>query len=123
MTPFGAGNSSSNVQRVPFDDARAEAILRRYIGPRADALTPRLLTFDAGWRPVQWKRNCVAIGLAAGFLEPLESTGIGLIEIATYLVAHLLPPDGERAGCRVARSALEHLSAAADAGSAPRPRR
>lgn len=77
------------------DDARAEAILRRYIGPRAEALTPRLLTFDAGWRPVQWKRNCVAIGLAAGFLEPLESTGIGLIEIATYLVAHLLPPDGD----------------------------
>jgi tryptophan 7-halogenase len=76
-------------------DAAAEAVLRRYVGARMDTLAPRLLKFESGYRPVQWKHNCVAIGLSAGFLEPLESTGIGLIEIATYLVAHLLPSDGD----------------------------
>lgn len=75
-------------------DDDAEALLRRYVGPAADRLNARKLPFETGYRPVQWKHNCVAIGLSAGFLEPLESTGIGLIEMATYLVAHLLPMDG-----------------------------
>jgi tryptophan 7-halogenase len=77
------------------DDARAERVLREYIGPAADGLTPRVLKFEAGHRPLQWFRNCVAVGLSAGFVEPLESTGIGLIEMAAYLIAHLLPADGE----------------------------
>jgi tryptophan halogenase len=77
------------------DDARAERVLREYIGPASDALTPRVLKFEAGHRPLQWISNCVAVGLSAGFVEPLESTGIGLIEMAAYLIAHLLPADGE----------------------------
>jgi tryptophan halogenase len=76
------------------DEDRAETVLRQYIGPAADTLSARQLRFETGYRPIQWKHNCVAIGLSAGFLEPLESTGIGLIEIATYLLAHLLPVDG-----------------------------
>ena len=72
-------------------DARAEEVLRDYIGQPAESLTPRLLKFEAGHRPVQWINNCVAVGLSAGFVEPLESTGIGLIEIAAYLIAHLMP--------------------------------
>jgi tryptophan 7-halogenase len=75
-------------------DEEAERALRRYIGPAADGLNARRLPFETGYRPLQWKHNCVAIGLSAGFLEPLESTGIGLIEMATYLLAHLLPMDG-----------------------------
>jgi len=35
------------------------------------------------------------VGLSAGFVEPLESTGIGLIEMGAYLIAHLLPADGD----------------------------
>jgi len=72
-------------------DSRAEEVLRNYIGAAADALTPRLLKFEAGHRPLQWIGNCVAVGLSAGFVEPLESTGIGLIEIAAYLIGHLMP--------------------------------
>ncbi len=72
-------------------DMRAEEVLRNYIGPAADALTTRVLKFEAGHRPLQWINNCVAVGLSAGFVEPLESTGIGLIEIAAYLIAHLFP--------------------------------
>jgi hypothetical protein len=44
-----------------------------------------LLTFDVGYRRVQWVENCVAVGLSGGFFEPLESSGIGLIEMAAYL--------------------------------------
>jgi tryptophan halogenase len=76
------------------DDARAEQVLRNYIGPQAETLTPRLLKLNVGYRDVQWVKNCVAIGLSAGFLEPLESSGIGLIETAAYLVTHLFPFDG-----------------------------
>ncbi len=76
------------------DDNRAETVLRDYVGPAAETLTARKLKFQSGYRALQWKHNCVAIGLSAGFLEPLESTGIGLIEIAAYLVSHLLPNDG-----------------------------
>lgn len=90
------------------DDARAEQVLRDYIGPAAEGLNARQLQFEAGHRPLQWVKNCVAVGLAAGFVEPLESTGIGLIEVAAYLIAHLLPADGEMA--RVARLFNESMS-------------
>lgn len=80
------------------DDAAAEAVLRRYIGPAAEGLgQPRALTLKVGYRDVQWIKNCVAIGLSAGFLEPLESSGIGLIEAGAYLVSHLFPADGNMA--------------------------
>ena len=80
------------------DDAAAEEVLRRHIGPAAEGLgQPRLLKLKVGYRDVQWVKNCVAIGLSAGFLEPLESSGIGLIEAGAYLVSCLFPADGDMA--------------------------
>jgi len=79
------------------DDEEAERTLRRYIGPASDGLTPRRLTLDIGYRETQWVKNCVAVGLAGGFLEPLESSGIGLIETAAYLIGQLFPFNGEMA--------------------------
>lgn len=76
------------------DDDRAAETFLRYLGPAAAGLEPRLLRFETGYRPEPWRKNCVAVGLAAGFFEPLESTGIALIEMAAYLIAHLFPADG-----------------------------
>ena len=91
------------------DDARAEQVLRDYIGPAAEGLAPRALKLDVGYRETQWVKNCVAVGLSAGFLEPLESSGIGLIEAAAYLIGYMFPADGNFAP--IARTFNEMMSA------------
>ncbi|MEC4595012.1 MULTISPECIES: tryptophan halogenase family protein [Nitrospirillum] len=73
------------------DDARAEQVLRRYLGPAAEGRDVRLLKFDSGCRTAQWVGNCVAVGLSGGFFEPLESTGIMLIEVAAHMIAQYFP--------------------------------
>jgi tryptophan halogenase len=75
-------------------DEDAEQTLRRYIGPASRELSSRLLKLQVGWRERHWIRNCVAVGLSGGFLEPLESTGIMLIEAAAYLLASFFPRGG-----------------------------
>jgi tryptophan halogenase len=74
-------------------DEAAERVLRAYVGPSADSLEARRLVLDCGYRERPWIGNCVAVGLSGGFLEPLESSGIGLVEAASYLVGYLFPYD------------------------------
>ncbi len=78
-----------------LSDDRAAEILRAYCGAgRDEALAMRSIPFAPGYREQQWLKNCVAVGLSAGFLEPLESTGLVLIEAAVGMIAEMLPHSG-----------------------------
>jgi tryptophan halogenase len=75
-----------------IDDDAALETLKRSIGD--DALgEPRRLRFSAGRRLGSWTRNCVGVGLSGGFLEPLESTSIYLIQRAVQCLAELIPSE------------------------------
>ncbi len=52
---------------------------------------PRLIKFATGKRKKAWNRNCIAIGLSAGFLEPLESTSLYLVQTAITRLITLFP--------------------------------
>ena len=70
-----------------------DAALERLFGNiEGKVLTdPNVLRFGAGTRVKQWHRNCVAVGLSGGFMEPLESTSIHLIQRAVLRIIRMLP--------------------------------
>jgi tryptophan halogenase len=71
-------------------DEAAEQALRSYIG-QADLASPRKLTFQPGYRRQFWRRNCVAIGLSAGFIEPLEASALALVELSAAMLSDEMP--------------------------------
>lgn len=73
-----------------ISDEEASSEFREFVGLEPDQPT-NTLRFRVGYRPVSWKSNCVAIGLAAGFVEPLESTGIFLVQRALDELVDGLP--------------------------------
>ncbi len=76
-----------------YSEAEATDILMSNLDtkPLAD---PKLIRFQTGRRYKQWNKNVIAVGLSSGFLEPLESTSIHLIQSAVVRLAHLFPHQG-----------------------------
>jgi len=74
-----------------ISDANAEKELRQYEGEHSSGIACRTVKFSVGRRESFWKSNCVAIGLSAAFVEPLESTGLNMIEFAATTLAEHFP--------------------------------
>nr|WP_280524732.1 tryptophan 7-halogenase [Sphingomonas japonica] len=89
------------------DDEAAVTLLANLDGaPLAD---PKPLRFATGKRDAFWDRNCVAIGLASGFLEPLESTSIHLVQTAIARILQFLPRGAMHEADRAEYNRLTHV--------------
>ncbi|MCJ8272906.1 MAG: tryptophan 7-halogenase, partial [Psychrosphaera sp.] len=77
------------------NDDKAEQTLLNYlsqsIGDKAASLSIRKIPINPGYRKTFWHHNCVAVGLSAGFLEPLEASALVMIELAANQISEQLP--------------------------------
>ena len=74
-----------------ISDEDADKEIRAFEGDHADSLDSRIVHFKVGHREKAWVRNCIAIGLAGSFIEPLESTGLYLSDLAAVMLTEHFP--------------------------------
>jgi len=79
-----------------FSSEQAKDELLKYLSktveqPILHSLTIKELAFEPGYRQEFWHQNCVAVGMSAGFIEPLEASAIALIELSAKMIAKELP--------------------------------
>lgn len=91
----GVGRIYSSAHQT---DDEAETGLREYVNQTAphvnfDDLNPRQIKFQSGFRDKFWHKNCVAIGLSAGFVEPLEASALVLVELGAKFLCDHMPVD------------------------------
>ncbi len=96
-TRRGVGHVYSSAH---MGDEEAERVLLAYVrrtsGTGVAAAGPaRKLDLRPGHREIFWHRNCVAVGISAGFIEPLEASALALIEMSARMIADELPPTRE----------------------------
>jgi tryptophan halogenase len=85
----GTGHVFSSRHLSP--DAATEALIAQSGLRGSRGADPRLIKIRVGRRTNFWSRNCIAVGLSSGFIEPLESTGIHLIQRAVMLLVDYMP--------------------------------
>jgi tryptophan halogenase len=86
------GNGIVYSSRYMDDETATRTLLSNVEG---EALVqPRVIKFTPGQRKEVWRKNCVAIGLSSGFLEPIESTSIHLIQRGIIRLMQMFPTNG-----------------------------
>jgi tryptophan halogenase len=106
------GNGHVHSSRHVSEDEATALLMANLDG--APLAEPRTLRFVPGMRRRAWVGNCLAIGLAAGFLEPLESTSIHLVQTAVLRLVRFFPsrefaqPDIDEFN-RLTRREFEHV--------------
>jgi flavin-dependent dehydrogenase len=96
-TRRGTGHVYSSAH-ISEDEATAQllAYIEETTGAEAAAsAAPRKIRFQPGHRREFWHRNCVAVGMSSGFVEPLEASALVMIELAAGMIADQLPPTRE----------------------------
>ena len=89
----GVGHTYSSAHT---NDNEAEQQLRQYIASsigdkESEKLSVRKLAFMPGYREKFWHKNCVAVGMSAGFIEPLEASALAMIELSITMISEQLP--------------------------------
>lgn len=80
--------------RAHASDDEAQAALQAYLdatGAPRERPAPRSIRYDPGYRQQFWVRNCVAIGLSSGFIEPLEASALAMVELSAQRLCDELP--------------------------------
>ena len=77
-------------------DADAEQTLKQYLAnsigaEKANLLQAKKIKFTPGHREKFWHKNCVAVGMSSGFLEPLEASALAMIELSSTMITEQLP--------------------------------
>ncbi|QNA88271.1 tryptophan 7-halogenase [Massilia sp. Dwa41.01b] len=86
------GNGIVFSRRFTDDEAAVKTLLANIEGE--PLMAPRVIRFQPGQRKKVWHRNCIAVGLASGFLEPIESTSIHLIQRSIIRLMQCFPTQG-----------------------------
>ena len=90
--PLQARRSLGYVHSSTYlDEEAAIREIKAFEGPHAEDLDTRFIHFKVGHREKAWARNCIAIGLSGNFIEPLESTGLYLSDLATVMLSEHFP--------------------------------
>lgn len=87
----GAVFSSRHTDRERMENALDDYLRASGYQSGLAGHSARLIEFEPGYRQQFWHRNCVAVGLSAGFIEPLEASALVLVELSARRVAERLP--------------------------------